>query len=179
MPAIHSARLVRPMTDEHRMEQLSRAYALAVAAMAGCRSSRPEPDYGVDLALRQVAKRGGRRREFGPTLYIQLKSIAGATITTAEIVYDLKADAYETLRHSTRVSPAILVLLALPATRADWVAHSEDHLEIRGCAYWLSLRGLPARSNTTSVRVRIPRANQFTPAALEQIMRVVRRQEDL
>jgi hypothetical protein len=166
------------MTDEHRMELLSRAYVQAVAAMAGCTSARPEPDYGLDLVLRRVVRQDGGWREEGLSLYVQLKSIAGATITPTELTYDLKADAYGTLRRSTRSSPAILVLLALPANRADWIDHNEDRLEIRHCAYWLSLRGSPASTNTSSVRVRIPRANLFTPAELERIMVAVRRKED-
>src|SRR5262245_39705310 len=108
------------MTDEHRMEQLSRAYVQAVAALIGCRSSRPEPDYGVDLSLRQVRFRRGRWREDGLSLYLQLKSIAGGTVTPTEVVYDLKASDYDMLRRSTRDSPALLVLLVLPPNRSDW-----------------------------------------------------------
>ena len=167
------------MTDEHRMEQLSRAYAQAVAAVCGCRWSRPEPDYGVDLSLRQVIHRRGRWREEGSVLDLQLKSEAGATVTSDHVVHDLKADAYDLLRRSTRNSPALLVLLALPANRTEWVDHSEDRLELRGCAYWLSLRGYPASTNTSSVRVHIPRANQFTPMALERIMEAIRRRRNV
>lgn len=166
------------MTDEHRMEQLSRAYVQAVAAVCGCRWSRPETDYGYDLALRAVRKNGGRWREEGLSLYLQLKSVGGGTRTAAEVVYDLKAEAYEALRRSTRVTPALLVLLVLPANPADRLDHTEDRLALRGCAYWLSLRGLPASANTSSVRVRIPRANQFTPAALERIMKAVQRRQN-
>jgi hypothetical protein len=112
-------------------------------------------------------------------LHLQLKSIAGATLTATEIVYDLKADAYDSLRRSTRSSPAILVLLTLPGNREEWLNHTEERLELRGCAYWLSLRGYPVRPNTSTVRIRIPRVNQFTPAALARIMEAIRRQEDV
>jgi hypothetical protein len=167
------------MTDQHRMEALSRAYAQAIAAMVGCRSARPEPDYGIDLSLRQVCYRRGRWREEGLALDIQLKSEAGATVTTDHIIHDLKADAYDLLRRTTRRSPAILVLLVLPANRAEWIDHTEDRLELRRCAYWLSLRGYPASTNTSTVRVEIPRVNQFTPAELERIMEAIQRREDI
>jgi hypothetical protein len=162
------------MTDEHRMEQLSRAYTQAVAAVCGCRWSVPTPDYGIDISLRQVVYRRKRWREEGLGLDLQLKSEAGAVVASDHIVHDRKADAYDLLRRTTRYSPAILVLFVLPANRAEWVGHSEERLELRGCAYWLSLRGVPASANTSSVRVRIPRANQFTPAALARIMEAVR-----
>ncbi len=167
------------MTDEHRMEQLSRAYAQAVAAVCGCTCARPEPDYGVDLVLRRVVRHARRWREAGLSLYVQMKSIAGATLTPTEVVYDLKAGAYDTLRRSTRNSPAILVLLNLPANREEWIDHTEDRLELRRCAYWLSLRGFAAVPNAASVRISIPRQNQFTPAALERIMEAIGRKEDI
>jgi hypothetical protein len=167
------------MTDAHRMEQLSRAYAQAVASVCGCRWSRPELDYGIDLSLRQVIQRRGRWREEGLSLDLQLKSEAGATVTPDHVIHDLKAEAYDLLRRALRESPAILVLLVLPANRAEWINHSEDRLEIRGCAYWLSLRGQPASTNTATVRVRIPRQNQFTPTALQRIMEAVRRKETI
>jgi hypothetical protein len=167
------------MTDQHRMEQLSRAYAQAIAAMVGCRSARPEPDYGLDLSLRRVVFRRGRWREEGLALDLQLKSEAGATLTPTHVIHDLKADAYDLLRRATRNSPAMLVLLVLPANRVDWIDHSEDRLELRKCAYWLSLRGYPASSNTSTVRIEIPRVNQFTPAALERIMEAIQRKENI
>lgn len=167
------------MTDEHRMEQLSRAYAQAVAAVCGCSCAEPNPDYGVDLVLRQVVRQGRTWREAGMSLYVQLKSIAGATLTPTEVVYDLKAGAYDTLRRSTRNSPSILVLLNLPTIRTEWIDHTEDRLELRRCAYWLSLRGFAAVPNTASVRISIPRQNQFTPAALQRIMEVIQRKEDI
>jgi hypothetical protein len=170
---------IADMTDEHRMEQLSFAYAQAVAAVCGCRWARPELDYGIDLSLRQVRWQRGRWWEAGIPLDIQLKSEAGATVTPTHVVHDLKAEAYDILRRSTRSSPAILVLLVLPANQTDWIDHSEDRLELRKCAYWLSLRGQPASTNKATVRVHIPRANQFTPAALQRIMEAIRRREDI
>lgn len=166
------------MTDNHRMEALSRAYAQAVAAVCGCTCARPEPDYGVDLWLRQVEFRHKRWQETGPNLYVQLKSTSGAIVTPTEVGYDLKADDYNLLRRTTRKAPSLLVLLVLPADKTAWVDHTEERLEIRRCVYWLSLRGLPASKNTSSIRVHIPRANQFTPAALTRIMKAIQRKEN-
>jgi hypothetical protein len=167
------------MTDEHRMEQLSRAYATAVAAVCGCRWSAPTPDYGTDLSLRQVVLRNKRWDEVGPALDIQLRSTTAASLTVDHVIYDLDAATYDKLRRATLTVPAILVLLVLPPARGDWLDHTEDRLELRGCAYWLSLRGEPASSNTFSIRVRIPRVNQFTPAALERIMDAIRRRRSV
>jgi hypothetical protein len=166
------------MTDEHRMEQLSRAYAQAIAAMAGCTCARPEPDYGSDMILRWIEQVGGAFTPVGRNLDLQLKSTANAILTADEVVYDLDARAYSIMRRSTRRSPTYLVLLVLPSDRAEWLAHSEDRLELRHYAYWYSLRGFPTVPNTSTVRIRIPRQNQFTSAALMRIMEAIAHEED-
>ncbi|MBN9122402.1 MAG: DUF4365 domain-containing protein [Planctomycetes bacterium] len=167
------------MTDEHRMEQLSRAYAQAIAAMAGCTCARPETDYGSDLTLRRVSQVGGLFRPVGRNLDIQLKSTRNAILTADAVVYDLDVRAYDILRHATHGAPLYLVLFVMPSEPADWIAHSEDRLELRRCAYWQSLRRAPATSNRSSVRISIPRQNQFTPAALMRIMEALVHEEDI
>lgn len=166
------------MTDEHRMEQLSRAYVQAVAAVCGCTCARPETDYGIDLSLRQVKKKGSEYRAVGRSLDVQLKSTTAATLTSDDVVYDLDARAYRLLRRATRRAPLYLILLVLPVARPEWLDHNESRLELRGCAYWLSLRGFPAVQNAKSVRVRIPRQNQFTPDALTRIIEAVAHEEN-
>ena len=168
------------MTDEHRMEQLSRAYVQAVAAVCGCRWSLPVPDYGVDLDLRQVDRQREQWGEFGPILSVQLKSTtAPAAVTNDHVVYDQDVRSYDLLRRSTRTAPRILILLLLPQDRAEWVNHTEDRLELRRCAYYLSLWRRPAVANTTTIRLQIPRRNQFTPASLARIMEAIRNLEDV
>jgi hypothetical protein len=167
------------MTDEHRMEQLSRAYIQAVAAMCGCTCARPEQDYGCDLTLHPIERVGGVFRPVGRNLDLQLKSTTNATLTVDEVIHDLDVRAYNILRHATHAAPLYLVLFVMPADRDEWIAHSEDRLELRRCAYWVSLRRAPAVANTVSVRVRIPRQNQFTPGALGQIMEAIRNEEDV
>jgi len=167
------------MTDEHRMEQLSRAYVHAVAAVCGCSCAKPDPDYGVDLSLRRVDQRGGLYREISRSLHLHLKSTRTDTRDATHVVYDLEKRAYDLLRRSTRTAPALLVLLILPADRDQWIDQNEDRLELRRCAYWYSLRGLPSVPNEYAVRVRIPRQNQFTSDQLLWIMERIQRNEDL
>lgn len=146
--------------------------------MAGCTCARPETDYGSDLTLRQIERFGKVFRPAGRNLDIQLKSTTIAALTPTEVVYDLDVRTYDILRRATRRAPFYLVLLVLPAVPADWLGHSEDRLELRGCAYWLSLRGSAAVPNKASVRVTIPRQNQFTPAALARIMEAIDNEEN-
>jgi hypothetical protein len=168
------------MTDEHRMEQLSRAYVQAVAAVCGCRWSIPVPDYGVDLTLRRVVWRRNHYEESGLSLHLQLRSTTMPAATTNDhVFYDLDVGTYTRLRSAPRASPALLVLLVMPSDHAEWIDHNENRLEIRRCAYWLSLRREPPVPNTSTIRVQIPRQNQFTPNQLERIMEAIQRKEDM
>jgi Domain of unknown function (DUF4365) len=149
----------------------------AIAACAGCRWSVPTPDYGIDLTLRRVRQFGAHWRELGVPLDLQLRSTVTATFTASEVTYDLDVETYERLRRAPRESPAVLVLLVLPREPTEWLSHTEEQLELRKCAYWFSLRGLSRTRNVRSVRVRIPRRNQFSPAELERIMGAITRRE--
>src|SRR5262245_47604173 len=122
--------------------------------------ARPETDYGSDMTLRLVREIAGILMPLGRNLDIQLKSTTSATLTANEVIYDLDERAYTILRRATHTAPMYLVLFVMPKDQAEWLAHSEDRLELRHCAYWLSLRRA-AVANTASVRIRIPRQNQF------------------
>jgi hypothetical protein len=79
-----------------------------------------------------------------------LKSVAGATLTPTEVVYDLKAEAYDALRRATRDGPASSCCSCLRRAPADWLDHTEDRLALCGCAYWLSLRGSAGQPEPSS-----------------------------
>jgi hypothetical protein len=166
------------MTDAHQMELLSRAYVQVVAAAAGCSCARPDPDYGTDMTLRQIDAFAGAYGPVGPNVDFQLKATTAATVTDTEIVYDLEVRAYELLRRTTRRAPVFLVLLVLPNEKGEWIEQDEERLEVRRCAYWLLLHRYPAVENESTVRVRIPRTNVFTPDALLRIMKSVLQETD-
>jgi hypothetical protein len=142
----------------------------AVAACAGCSCARPEPDYGCDLTLRRVRRTDTHWTEMGVPLDLQLRSTARDTIDGDFVPFDLDIRTYDSLRRTSLNSPALLLVLVLPCEPNKWLVHSETRLEFDHCAYWLSLRGLPRTRNTRSIRVQIPRRNQFSPTELERIM---------
>lgn len=167
------------LTRNHRQEGLSRAYVQAVAAQAGVVCSRPEPDYGIDLSLRLVEIRGQRHRDVSVQLDLQLRSTARAAVGAAEITYDLDVVTYDDLREQRGGCPSILVLLVMPDEEDRWLSQSAEELTIRHCAYWLSLRGAPARPSSSTLRVTIPVANMFTPAVVRDLLQRLRRGESL
>jgi hypothetical protein len=66
--------------------------------------------------------------------------------------------------------PRILVVVLVPENIENWIQQSEEEMCTRHCAYWVSLLGMPATRNTTSVTVELPRRNLFTVEALESMM---------
>ncbi len=50
---------------------------------------------------------------------------------------------------------------------------------VRRSAYWASLTGKPASTNTTKVSVRMPRSQRFSVDQLQDLMKRVSRQEAL
>jgi len=51
---------------------------------------------------------------------------------------------------------------------------------LRKCAaYWMSLRGAPETTNTSSIRVDVPRANLLTTESLTRLLQVISEGERL
>ena len=162
------------MTRNQRQEALSRAYVQAVAAQAGLSHTPRATDYGIDLSLYAVARRGRRYVETGMVLDVQVKSTTRGGTEPGAVVYDLDVKSYDDLREPAAHNPRLLVPVVLPPDPADWLTQTEEALTIRRCAYWLSLQGRGPTPRGRTVRLRIPRGNVFSPAALRGILEHLR-----
>ncbi len=163
----------------HRQEAVSRAYIHAIAARCGLGCSFRDFDYGIDLAVHAIRRVGRRYVEAGFPLDIQAKSTTAAVVTPTQVLYDMEVQAYDDLRDPAVGCPRILVLLVMPEEESAWTDQNEDHLLLRKYAYWTSLKGMPATTNTATIRVAVPRANVFSVDALTRIMEKVQQREDL
>ena len=166
------------MTREDRQEALSRAYVHAVAAMCGMTHYTPSKDYGLDLTLREVEESGGRYTESGLMLDLQLKSTISVAETKTTISYDLPVRAYNILRAETNQA-RLLVVFVLPKDEHAWLRVTPAKLELRKCAFWVSLRGRPAVANRSSTRIVISKRHLFTPDAVRAIIERIRSGENL
>jgi hypothetical protein len=140
--------------------------------------STPQPDYGTDVSLNEIAVRGDWRSESGFKLDIQAKSTMQAEVGKTHVRYDLEVRAYEHLRDLRAWCPRILVVLVLPKREAQWSTQTEDELILRYCAYWLSLRGRGPVKQRRTIRVLIPRANLFSVEALRTLVTRLKRGEE-
>jgi hypothetical protein len=167
------------LTRNHRQEALSRAYVQAIAGRCGLSCSFRDFDYGIDLTLHEIRRRGRRYYESGFKLDVQAKSTATGGEEATHFLYDLSVANYEDLRDAEVGCPRILVLLVLPDDEARWTAQTEDGLLLRHGAYWLSLKGQALTGNRKTVRVQVPRSNLLSVESLRELMGKVRRREPL
>jgi hypothetical protein len=159
------------------MEDLNRAYVLAVAAKAGCIVGLLDRthDYGVDGTFHQVQLFGGKRSEAGYSLDFQLKASTNWQCDDTFMSYDLEATAYNFLvdRNRGAATPCILIVFCLPTRVAEWLCLSEEKLSLRKCCYWEYLKD-EITDNTRTKRVQIPRNQQFTPEAIQGLLEHVK-----
>lgn len=164
------------ISRQHIEEGLSRAYVQAVAARAGVNIAIPSFDYGVDGTFRKIIKRDKQICESGFSLDYQLKASTRWRLEEENVVYDLAAQTYNdlVLRPVTSAFPLLLLLVCLPADPAQWLECNEQQLLLRGGCYWTFMTGSVTKHART-IRIRIPRQQQFTPAAITALLDRVER----
>ena len=164
------------MPLSHIKERLSVAYVIAVAARAGvCFNPTEGPEYGVDGHLRKVSLlNNGKYAPTGHILSCQLKATTTCQLDDDFVVYDMDVEDYNKLARWEGSSPCILVLLRLPEDFGDWVDLNEERLLLRKCCYWAHITDPPS-GNRRSHRLRIPRAQRFTPKAVQDLLERIKR----
>src|SRR5260221_8526321 len=148
--------------------ELSYAYLHAVAAKSaiGCTVvSRHEDNAGIDARLTAwgLSPDGGYRTEVD--LNVQLRAtISKPAEDDTHYSYFLRGvQRYNDLRTPTVSTPRLLVVLFLPEDADEWIGVGEGELILRRCAYWVSLRGAAATTNSSGETVKIPKVQTFTP----------------
>jgi hypothetical protein len=160
------------MPENEAKEQFQIGYVQAIAAVARCGAFEPRPDVdGIDLAVRQLVHQGDVYSH--GQLDLQLKASSLQVVKDDHVVQKLKKKHYDVLRTTQVHIPRLLVTLALPEGVAAWHDQSEAELRLMKCAYWMSLRGMPA-TDQASITVKIPRSNVFNVDALQDLLYMVR-----
>lgn len=157
-----------------RMEQFNKAYVHAIASAAGYTTAKPEiDDDSIDIFIRSRAKHGPRK---APQIDAQLKATADFNIVGNEFKFDLSPKNYDDLRDDDVITPRILIVMLVPRDALEWVTCDDDGITLQKRAYWLSLKGLKPKSNTTSIRVSLPTTNVFNISSLHELMNKAGRQ---
>ena len=148
-------------------ENLSLAYVEAVAATAGCVTSRERPDVGLDIRIRQESD---VHRYSEAEVVVQVKSTKNERWADDGLVFQLPVKNYNDLRNPKVHTPRILVVMIVPEDRESWLGYPSDLTELRKYAFWVSLRGRPETTNVRTQRVALPREQRFTVDALCTIL---------
>jgi hypothetical protein len=76
------------------------------------------------------------------------------------------------MRVTTAGNQWLLMILILPGAAAQWLKTTPQALTLKRCAYWVSLRGAPDPPSgpDDKLTIYVPKANRFTPGALEQLL---------
>jgi len=165
----HSNGTEMSLTIQHRKEAVSRAHVRAVAARTGANISIPEHDYGTDVIFSEVTARAdGERVRYVEHTFVaaQLKCSHDVDLQGGNVRYDLEAKTYNDLTMLTTM-PRILILVHVPENEAEWVDFGDEAMVLKRSSYWFSLRGMTETTNSASVRISIPTAQRFVPAALQ------------
>jgi hypothetical protein len=171
-----------PLSEKDVEAELSYAYLHAIASRAGfsCQQlCRTADGFGIDAQVRAQERFEAASVLTDIGLDIQLKATyQDLPLVDGRYSYALPVGNYNVLRQ-VRSLPAIVVLLVLPREKAAWLAHSEESLVAKRCAYWVGLLGAPATANEENITVYIPKVNVFSVEALRALCARVSRLEDI
>lgn len=168
------------LTRNQIESELSLAYLQAIAAVEGFAVDVPRIDNdSVDAVISGRGKIDPTSLRQSPRIEVQLKaSINVQPNQEGKIPFDLTLKNFDELRAET-VLPRLLILLALPQQKQDWLIHHPDQLILQKCSYYLNLKGLPSSSNLSYQRVYLPTSNILTPQTLKSLMLKASKLEDL
>lgn len=163
------------LIQSHIKERLNLAYVHAVAGRAGVNVEHSIHDYGVDGSFRAVQVVEGRHIQTGFPVDFQLKATVNWRFDSDRVVYDLDARAHDMMVTRERSAvPLVLILMCLPEDERLWLRATERALLIKNSCYWHWLQAGPPSGNSSSVRVRIPRANLLTSESLLALLQTAR-----
>jgi len=154
------------MDEKKQMEEFQYAYVAALAAHAGLnRGDLRVDDDSVDVLFTAAASVPLTGIFTSPQIQLQLKCTKSAKIAAGVLTFDLKVKNYNDLRAKT-LAPRYLAVMVVPPVLNDWITYAPGTIGLQNECYWLSLAGLPATSNTSTIAVKIPLVNRLTTSAL-------------
>lgn len=167
------------MTKEHIKEELSARCVEALANYMGFVTESHRKDYGIDLTIREIAKRielNGKETLFPSNreLKVQLKATTEKQVRNAKGVlkFDLKVKNYNDLVYYTQnYRPAYLFLVVMPNDEKRWLEYNEGELILRGRCYWYTHpSGTVASNNSRTNVIQIPENQMIQKETFIQLL---------
>jgi hypothetical protein len=169
------------MTEQHIKEQISRAYAKAIAASVGIILREYDIDYGLDGRFSDVEYDVERRRymENGFGIDFQIKATTNVIHRDDKVLYDLDVKNYRDLIKTAIGTPRILIVYSMPKKSDEWITVSDEDTILRRCAWWCSLKGFDDTENDETKRIELPVSQRLTPSELQRLIERVKEGADL
>ena len=163
--------------------ELSYAYLHAFASATGinCQiENRHGDNRGIDTRLTCYGPFEASYKE-EIDLKVQLKAtVTAPTETDSHFSYFFSGiKQYDFLREETKYQHRVLVVLFLPTGHGEWLSVSPEQLILKKCAYWLSLRGADASTNSSGTTVYLPKEQLLSPENLLNIFERISKNEPL
>lgn len=166
------------LTENLIKEELSISYTNIVAARNGFAFTIEGRDSdSIDGLLRYDGKLDDHSKFSNASVGVQLKATINWEKSGNIIKYSLKAKNYNQLVDEECMFPKILVLLCLPKDKNDWTDITKDRMLLRNCAYWVSLKGLDATTNTSNIVVDIPEDQLLNEDEMKRLMIKAQKQD--
>jgi hypothetical protein len=167
------------LTENKIKEEISLAYVLAVAATKGFSTeiTRVDSD-SIDATIRYNGYLDPDSSLYSPEIKLQLKATSNPNLREEYIHFPLPLKNYNDLKARSG-TPRLLVVLCLTEEKENWLKHSPDELVLQKCAYFLNLKDYPETENDSSVTVKIPLANLFSPELVYDLMLKTSKEEEL
>ncbi len=167
------------MTKEHIKEELSARCIEALANYMGFATESLRKDYGIDLTIREIAKRieaNGKETLFPSNreLKVQLKATTEKQVRSAKgyLKFDLKVKNYNDLVYYTQnYRPAYLFLVVMPDDEERWLEYTKGELILRSRCYWYTHpSGTMASSNSRTQVIQIPENQMIQKETFIQLL---------
>mgnify|MGYP000662724646 CR=1 FL=1 len=158
-------------------QQFSIAYVHAISTVAGY--SLEEIRLDEDSVDCSIMQRGDDKTfPLFESLRVQLKCTYAHHPDGEYLTYPLSLKNYNDLRRHC-MNPRILIVVHTPENCEHWIQQNENSITLNHLAYWVSLKGMPDTSNTTTVSIKIPTSQIITIETLRNLMNKLANGEEL
>ena len=148
--------------DEHVHEPLDGAVQRCAST---CRRCSGGPRVRTDLRRRHERRRQysmparNRNGFVEPVVLVQMKSTQSLRRSSGGVPrFDLDIRAYDLLRDPDRITPAVLIVVELPAEPGDWIEYTEQRICLSHRAHWTKMRSLAEVPTHPQSRSSLPEA---------------------
>lgn len=171
------------ITENHKLELLSKRYVTSVAAKGGYTISQDELDYGCDLHINEVRilrrTNGLRRLNSGRHIDVQIKATKQFKydsikkefrIQLETKTYNDLVDRYKIRKQSINIPPFLCVIFLYK--EFDMIfTQTKSSLSLSQAAYWFELKSVKRTKNKKKVTISVPENNLFTTTVIDNMIK--------